>query len=61
MVGYLFEVDENGEFDFGDVLDILFGYLINLKVEFVVDEDIVVNFDFEVIMGLGLILEMGYW
>ena len=54
--------DENGDLDPGELPGTLPGYLINLKAEFAVDEDIVVvNPDVEVTMGSGLISEMGYW
>jgi len=61
LASYLPEADENGELDPGEVPDTLPGYLINLKAEFAVDENIVANPDIEVTMGSGLISEMGYW
>ncbi|MEO9751330.1 MAG: transglutaminase-like domain-containing protein, partial [Marinobacter sp.] len=61
LAGYLPQPDENGDLDPGELPETLPGYLINLKAEFAVDEDIVVNPDVEVTMGSGLISEMGYW
>jgi len=61
LAGYLPQPDEDGELDPGQLPDTLPGYLINLKAELAVDEDIVANPDVEVTMGSGLISEMGYW
>ncbi len=61
LAGYLPQPDEEGELDPGQLPDTLPGYLINLKAELAVDEDIVANPDVEVTMGAGLISEMGYW
>lgn len=61
LASYLPEADENGELDPGDLPDTLPGYLINLKAEFAIGENIVANPDIEVTMGSGLISEMGYW
>ena len=61
LAGYLPQPDESGDLDPGELPETLPGYLINLKAEFAVDEDIVANPDVEVTMGSGLISEMGYW